>query len=166
MEAPPEEAGVQTNLTAVAAATNSPAGTRRKRERRFPDPKSESYEADLEEAKELWATRVEMARAQWQAKLNLNDQELAGFDQAIADMNDKLYQTMQVVADELQSTDKLSSEAGIRIMNEVTTTLVETYDQIGEVIPAEQRPQIEGMEMQDFIDPAAFDPLIDVRDKL
>jgi flavodoxin len=107
-----------------------------------------------------------MARAQWQAKLNLNDQELAGFDQAIADMNDKLYQTMQVVADELQSTDKLSSEAGIRIMNEVTTTLVETYDQIGEVIPAEQRPQIEGMEMQDFIDPAAFDPLIDVRDKL
>jgi len=160
------DAAAGTNLVATATSTNAPASDRKKRRRHFPDPKSESYEADLQEAKELWATRVEMARAQWQAKLDLNDQELELFDQAIANMNDRLYQTMQVVAEELQSTDKMSAEAGIRIMNEVTSTLVTTYDQIGEVVPAEQRPLIEGMEMQDFIDPAAFDPLIDVRDKL
>ena len=166
MEAPMEEAGVETNLTDLASSTNSPASTRKKRERRFPDPKSESYEADMEEAKELWATRVEMARAQWQAKLKLNDAELVRFDEAIADMNDKLHLTMQAVAEELQQTDKMSTETGIRIMNEVSSTLVETYDQIGEIVPAGQRPLVEGIEMQDLIDPAVADPLIKVRNKL
>jgi len=161
-----EAAVAETNLTVMAAGTNAPPEPNPRRRRHFPDPKSKDFESDLEEAKELWQTRVEMARSQWLAKLNLNEQESALFDQAMADMNDKLYLTMQVVAEELQRTEKMTTESGIRIMNEVTATLVDTYDQIGKVVPAEQRPLVESMEMQDFIDPAAFEPLIDVRDKL
>ncbi|MDD2599477.1 MAG: hypothetical protein PHO37_09650 [Kiritimatiellae bacterium] len=155
-----------TNLLSDASTTNTPSESPSRRRRHFPDPKSKNFEEDLEEAKELWQTRVEMARSQWLAKLKLNQEESALFDQAMADMNDKLYLTMQAVAMELQNTDQMSTETGIRIMNEVTTTLVETYEQIGKVVPPEQRPQVESMQMQDFIDPAAFDPLIDVRDKL
>ncbi|MFA7172752.1 MAG: hypothetical protein WC340_04965 [Kiritimatiellia bacterium] len=155
-----------TNLISDASTTNPPPKPPSSRRHQFLNPKSKNFEEDLEQAKELWQTRVEMARAGWLAKLKLNEQESTLFDQAVADMNDKLYLTMQAVAVELQSTDKMSTETGIRIMNEVTTTLVETYEQIGKAVPPEQRPQVESMEMQDFIDPAAFDPLIDVRDKL
>lgn len=155
-----------TNLLSDASSTNTPSTPPSSRRPRFLNPKSKNFEEDLEQAKELWQTRVEMARSSWLAKLKLNEQESTLFDQAMADMNDKIYLTMQSVAVELQSTDKMSTETGIRIMNEVTTTLVETYEQIGKVVPPDQRPQVESMEMQDFIDPAAFDPLIDVRDKL
>jgi hypothetical protein len=159
-------ADTTTNLNQVAANTNTPSSKRKRRQRQFPDPKSETYEADLEEAKELWETRVELARAQWLAKLDLKEEEIELFDQAIANMNDKLYQTMQITADELQNAESMSTETGLRIMNSVTETLVETYDQIGEIVPVEQRSEIEELDMPDFIDPAAFEPLIDVRDKL
>ena len=162
--APAQSTG--TNINNVAVNTNTPASRRKRRKRQFPDPKSETYEADLEEAKELWETRVELARAQWLTKMNLNDEEIDLFDQAIADMNDKLYLTMQVTAEELQNADSMSAETGLRIMNSVTETLVETYDQIGNIVPADQRSEVEKMEIPDFIDPASFEPLIDVRDKL
>lgn len=98
--------------------------------------------------------------------MKLNDEEIDLFDQAIADMNDKLFLTMQVTAEELQNTDSMSAEAGLRIMNSVTETLVDTYDQIGDIVPEDQRSEVEKMEIPDFIDPASFEPLIDVRDKL
>jgi len=158
--------GSDTNLTDSAVSTNAIAEKRRERRRHFPDPKSENYEENLEEAKELWATRVEIARSQWQTKLELNDEEVELFDQAISDMNDKLYLTMQAVAEELQTEQSMSTESGLRIMNAVTATMVETYDKIGEVVPSGKRSEVERIEMQDFIDPSAFDPLIDVRDKL
>jgi len=155
-----------TNLSDSAVSTNAIAEKRSEKRRRFPDPKSENYEENLEEAKELWATRVEIARSQWQAKLKLNDEEIELFDKAISDMNDKLYLTMQAVAEELQTEESMSTESGLRIMNAVTATMVETYDKIGEAVPSEKRSEIERIEMQDFIDPSAFDPLIDVKDNI
>jgi hypothetical protein len=157
-----------TNTTELAeGATNAPAqGQRRGRRRIMPDPKSKNFEADLQEAKELWQTRVEMARSQWLAKLALNDDQTEIFDTAFAEMNEKLYLTMQLVAEELRAGREMTNEAGIRIVNEVTTTLVETYDRLDRAVPPERRQELETMEMQDFIDPAAFEPLIDVSDKL
>ena len=107
-----------------------------------------------------------MARSQWLAKLKLDEEQTELFDAAFAEMNEKLFLTMQVVAEELKAGSEMTNEAGLRIVNEVTTTLVETYDQLDQAVPPEQRPELEKLEMQDFIDPAAFEPLIDVRDKL
>ena len=155
-----------TNLVVDASDTNAPNEPQRDRGRNFPNPRSKNFEKDLEEAKELWKTRAGIARSQWQAKLSLSEQESTLFDQALTDMNNKLYLTMEAVAHELQSAEKLSTESGLRIVNEVTTTLMETYEQIGNVLLPEERTQIEEMQMQDFIDPTAFEPLIDVWDKL
>ena len=152
-----------TNLVVDASDTNAPQSAPR---RNFPNPRSKNFEKDLEEAKELWKTRAGIARSQWQAKLSLSEQESTLFDQALTDMNNKLYLTMEAVAHELQSAEKLSTESGLRIVNEVTTTLMETYEQIGNVLLPEERTQIEEMQMQDFIDPTAFEPLVDVWDKL
>ncbi len=159
-------ATAQTNLTAETTAETADASERRRRRRLMPNPRSKNFEAELEEAKELWKTRVAMARSQWLAKLELDEARSELFDNAFAEMNEKLYLTMQIVADELKSGSEMTSEAGLRVVNEVTTTLVETYDQLDQVVPPDRRPALETMEMQDFIDPMAFEPLIDVRDKL
>lgn len=161
------EAGTTaTNAVASGVSTNTPLAKRHIRRRLIPDPKSKNFEVELDKAEELWETRVEMARSQWLAKLDLDDDKTKLFDKAFADMNEKLYLTMQLVAEELQTGKEMTNEAGLRIVNEVTTTLVETYDNLGAVVPEDKRPELEKMEMQDFIDPAAFEPLIDVRDKL
>ena len=139
---------------------------RRKRRRLMPDPKSKDFDKDFEEAKELWQTRVEIARAQWLEKLNLGSDDEQLFDLAIAEMNEEIYQTMEVVADGLKSESEMTSEAGLRIVNQVTETLVETYDGLREIVPDEKHRELEEMEISDFIDPASFDPLVDVRDKL
>ncbi len=155
-----------TNFVTHASDTNMLSEPQRDAQRNFPARSSKNFEEELEEAKELWKTRAGMARAQWQAKLNLSEQECTLFDQALTDMNNKLYLTMEAVAKELQSAEKISTELSIRIVNEVTTTLMESYEQIGDVLLPEERAQIEEMQMQDFIDPTAFEPLVDVWDKL
>lgn len=154
------------NLTATAASTNGSAHKRTAHQRTLPNPRSENFETDLEEAKELWQTRVEIARSQWLAKLNLNRDEEQLFDEAIANMNDELYLTMEIVAEGLRHNSEMTTEAGLRVVNQVSETLVRTYDNIREVVSVEKQGELENMEMQNFIDPAAFDPLVDVRDKL
>ncbi len=158
------EAG--TNFVADASTTNAPGEPQSAPRRNFPNPRSKNFEEELEEAKELWKTRAGIARSQWQAKLSLSEQECTLFDQALTDMNNKLYLTMEAVAKELQSAEEISTELSIRIVNAVTTTLMESYEQIGDVLLPEERAQIEEMQMQDFIDPTAFEPLVDVWDKL
>lgn len=164
------EQRTEQNLTNATVSASSPQNSstddKRRRRRFMPSPRSKNFEAELEEAKELWQTRVEMARSQWLAKLELDAEQSELFDSAFADMNEKLYLTMQLVADELKAGSEMTNEAGLRIVNEVTATLVETYDQLDQVVSPDRRPELESMEIQDFIDPAAFEPLIDVRDRL
>lgn len=147
-------------------STNSVAKKRRHRKSHIPDPKSENYETELKEAKELWQTRVEIAKSQWVSKLDLDAEGEALFDEAITAMNEEIYQTMEVVADGLKNSDHMTTEAGMRVVNQITGTLLDTYDELREVVPQEKQGELETMEMPDFIDPAAFDPLVDVRDKL
>ncbi|MFO7937895.1 MAG: hypothetical protein R6V06_09875 [Kiritimatiellia bacterium] len=155
-----------TNAVTENALTNKNDEARRRGRHRFPDPQSEDFDRELEEAKELWQTRVEIARSQWLARLNLDQEGEMLFDEAIAAMNEEIYLTMEIVADGLKNQNEMTTEAGLRVVNQVTDTLVGTYDGLREIVPNEKHRELEKMEMPDFIDPAAFDPLVDVRDKL
>lgn len=157
-----------TNQVAEAAATNEPV---RPRHRLFgPDRgkgnSQEDLRARIDEAKELWKTRVDVARAQWIDRLKLSQDQTAQFDESINNMNAQLYTAMQKLADELAASDTMTPETGIRTFNEMTSILVETYDNIGAAIPEDQAGQGANMELTDFIDPAITEPLISVQDKL
>ena len=52
-----------------------------------PAPRPEDLRARIEEAKELWTTRVEIARAQWIDRLQLSQDRIEQFDDAINKMN-------------------------------------------------------------------------------
>ena len=110
--------------------------------------------------------RVDVALAQWKAKLKLSGEAQKAFDDALQEMNEKLYASAQELARRLASEEKMTPELGFRLMGDTSTILAETYDKIGTCIPSERRAEISEMQMIDFIDPAVAEPLIDVQDKL
>ena len=155
------EAVVTTNASIMVEA--GPDAPQRPPRRRF---RTEDLRARIDEAKALWETRVEVARAQWIAKLNLEGEAVNRFDDALNAMNVRLYDGMKAMADQLANEEEMTPEIGLRFANAMTGAMAEAYDQIGELVPPELRGEVSTMAMHDFIDPAVAEPLIAVQGKL
>jgi len=126
----------------------------------------EDLRARIEEAQDLWRTRVDLARAQWKSKLKLSGESETAFDAALQEMNERLYDSVAALAGLLEGKDSMTPELGLRLVGETTTILSETYDRIGACASPEMREVISTMQMVDFIDPGVAEPLIDVQGKL
>jgi len=126
----------------------------------------EDLRARIEEAQELWRTRVDIARAQWKTKLKLEGEAEKAFDAALQEMNERLYDSVAALAGLLEGKESLTPELGLRLVGETTTILAETYDKIGACAAPDLREQVSSMQMVDFIDPGVAEPLIDVQGKL
>ena len=127
----------------------------------------EDLGARLEQAAELWNTRVELAKAQWKEKLSIADEKTsAAFDAALGEMNERLRDSMEALAAEIEKAEKMTPELGLRLMGDVTRTMAETYDSIGAVLPEERRGEVSEVPVFEFIDPMVAEPLISVQDKL
>ena len=126
----------------------------------------EDLRARIEEAQELWRTRVDIARAQWKAKLKLDAEGEKAFDAALQDMNERLYDSVSALAGLLADKPEMSPELGLRLVGETTTILSETYDKIGACASSELRDDVSKMQMVDFIDPGVAEPLVGVQGKL
>lgn len=146
-------------LTATNAVSSTPPQP-------LPPPKPEDLRARIDEAKELWKARVDIARAQWIERLKLTPEAATLFDDAINTMNEDLYAAMQGFADRLAAGEELTPEIGTRAFNEMTTALVQSYDALGAFVPEAQRGVAAQIELADFIDPGVAEPLIAVQDKL
>ena len=127
----------------------------------------EDLEARLEEAADLWNTRVELAKTQWKSKLGIEDGPNAeAFDSAVATMNESLRDTMEALADEIEKAGKVNTELGLRMMGDISRNLADAYDAIGALVPADRRGEVSEMPVPEFIDPMVAEPLIRVQDKL
>ena len=127
----------------------------------------EGLEARLEEAAELWNTRVELAKTQWKGKLGIKDGKASeAFDSAVATMNESIRDTMAALAEEIEKAGKVNAELGVRMMGDLTRNLAEAYDAIGAAVPPERRAVVSEMPVHEFIDPMVAEPLIGVQDKL
>ena len=136
-------------------------------EQRRPQLSREDLEARIEEAAELWNTRVELAKTQWKGKLGIKDEKSsAAFDSAVATMNEALRDTMEALAEEIEKAGKVSPELGLRMMGDLTRNMAEAYDAIGAAVPPERRADVSEIPVHEFIDPMVAEPLIGVQDKL
>lgn len=156
-DSPSERKLAQTGTAATNAVPLPP-------ERRRLSPRD--LRARIDEAKELWKTRVDVARAQWIQRLKLSTDETARFDDSINAMNEALYASMQGLADALAGNADVTPELGTRFLNEMTETLVSTYDNLSTMLPEDQQAEAAQIELTDFIDPAVAEPLISVQSKL
>ena len=127
----------------------------------------EDLRARIEEAAELWQTRVELAKTQWREKLGISGQkESEAFESAIGTMNESLRDSMQVLADEIERAGKMTPELSLRMMGDAARVMAEAYDAIGASLPDERRADVSELPVFEFIDPMVAEPLIGVQDKL
>ena len=146
-----------------AVKTNAPSARSGRKESR---PSPEDLKARIDEAADLWRTRVEVAKASAASRLGLDDAGMASFDAALGAMNERLRESVQIVADQLASTERMTPELGVRLMGDVSAALAETYDAIGACAGAGKRDEVSNMNLADFIDPSVAEPFIAVQDKL
>ncbi len=152
-----------TNVAARAAATNANpfvfgGGRRRMR--------PENLAARIEEAKELWSARVEIARANAVKRLRLSPEGEKAFDEALARMNQKIGESVAAVAERLSSEEKFSHELGVRLMGDLGISLAETYDELGAAVGEDSRADVSQLNLIDFVDPSVAEPLVGLQDKL
>ena len=128
---------------------------------------TEDLKARIDEAADLWRTRVELARTQWKEKLGISsDGASAAFDAALTDMNAALRESMQALAEEIEAAGRVTPELGLRMMGDASRTMAETYDALAESLPADRRADLSDMPVFEFIDPSVAEPLVGVQDKL
>ena len=120
----------------------------------------------IEQARDLWATRADIVRAQWVSTLQLSGDNEAAFGESLQEMNDKLYDSVAEIADILAAGGEMTPELGLRLMGETNAALVEAYDRIAELVSPELRDTVSTINELEFIDPGVAEPLINVQDKL
>jgi hypothetical protein len=162
-----EAEGPQTNADTVATlslGTNASVTVKASPDSEKMSP--QDLRARIDEAKELWKTRVNIARATWVSRLKLTEQETRQFDSAIDAMNARLYDNMQDVANLLANETEMTPEIGLKLVSNLTTAMATTYDELRAGLPAAKQEEVAKMELQDFIDPGVGEPLIAVQGKL
>jgi len=167
---PRRRTNTATNVTTVAEVKQDPEASatnsvhqRHHRERLSP----EDLRARMEEAKELWRTRAELARVQMFDKLNLQTVEQQTlFDNTVNTMNQSLLNSMQGLATEIKNSPEMTTEQGIRVLAQMTTAMTTAYDTLFQAVPQDKQGEVGKMQMTDFIDPSVIEPLTEVQDKL
>lgn len=127
----------------------------------------ERFEEQIRKAAELWRTRAELARSTFIANVTTTEDEGVLFDATMETMNARLAESLQRWADTLKQEQTLSPETGVRMMNDLSGTLVQTYDELDAGLPEGWRAKAgESFQLLDFIDPEVAMPLADVQDVL
>jgi hypothetical protein len=126
----------------------------------------EDMQARIDEAADLWRTRIQLVRATALENLGIASDGADRFDSTIADMNDKLRESMQALADALANEEEMTPEMGVRLMGDLSVTLAETYDHLGECVDSSRRMDVSSLNLVEFIDPSVAEPLIAVQGKL
>ncbi|MEI6645411.1 MAG: hypothetical protein WCP12_05190 [bacterium] len=157
---PPE---IATNaISSGQTNTNAPAVHKQHHERLSP----EDLRARIDEAKDLWRTRAELARVQMLDKLGLKTvEQQTHFDNAINTMNQTLFTTMQGLATEVKNAPEMTTEQGIRVVAQMTAAMTTAYDSLFQAVPQDKQSEVGKMQMTDFIDPNVIEPLTEVQDK-
>lgn len=126
----------------------------------------EDLRARLEKASELWGARADVVRGQAIARLELDAAGAAKMDETLTAMNERIRESMQAIAETLAAQEEMTPELGFRLMGDLSATLADTYDALGEVAGAAHRADVSSLTLVDFVDPMVAEPLIAVQDKL
>ena len=153
-----------TNAPAAAAAERPSGAAVAHRPGKMLPP--EDLQARIDEAAELWRTRIHLARAKALEALGIPEDGAESFDASLAAMNDRLRESVQAMADSLVDDEAMTPELGIRLMGDISVALAETYDQIGACVDPSKRAAVSEMQLVEFIDPSVAEPLVAVKDKL
>jgi hypothetical protein len=160
VQKPPEPEAVVTNVTNVVTDDFRTARARTEDARR-------SFEEQIKTAVELWKTRSELARNSLLSNLSATPEQTQMFDQAITNMNAQLAEKIRQWTDYLKQQQEVTPESAVRMMNDLSSTIVASYDELDKTLPADWRDKA-GPEFQlfDFVNPEVALPFAEVQGAL
>ena len=140
-------------------------------ETQAPEPENrwdkESIRQQIDLAMEAWRMRSELVRNTFVANNALNAAEAAQFDTLIAAMNLRLKNEIQKYADQLAAGETMSEESGLRMMNQLSSHVLQAYADMDKSMPASWRAASgEEFSMADLIDPMVAEPLVGLEDRI
>ena len=156
----PAVTGDVVTLTAGPVGTGVTATAEVKRGR---DRTAAGMSNQIEQVKQAWQLRSEIARKNFIERGKLNAAQAADLDVVLEAMNLRLGDTIDRWAARIRDADQFSPETGIRMMNELSQTLVVTYDEMDRKLPPTWRESAgEDFELVRFVDPEVLTPLQDL----
>lgn len=134
-------------------------------ERRGPTP--EEFRERIQRAADAWRLRSEVIRAGFLDKTGFDEAQTAQFDLLTAAMNVRLRSEIEKLAARLQSDTPVTPEDSARFMQNLSSIMVLTYDEMDRTLtPAWREKAGQDFDTMDFVDPAVAEPLIEVAPKL
>lgn len=117
----------------------------------------------LETASALWKTRADLARNSFVSTVTTTEEQAAQFEVTMAAMNIRLSNNIRTWVDFVKKEGTVTPETGIRIMNDLSSSLVLAYNDLDRTMPPDWR-QKAGAKFQvfDFINPEVAMPLTEV----
>jgi hypothetical protein len=150
--------------TAPVAATNTPSVSVEVTTNAAPQTKSdrETFREGIKTAMDAWKTRSALARDGFLSNINASPVQTQMFDKSIEAMNKELGDKIQQWTDYLKTQKEVSAETGLRMMNDLSGTIVKSYDELDRVLSPGWRDQAgEQFQLFDFINPEVALPLAD-----
>jgi hypothetical protein len=129
--------------------------------------KKEKFGDDLDNAIELWQARVAIAKSTFIANARLSDTQALKFKTLLGAMNVRIGTSIDGFAEEVRESDNLQPETGVRLVNDITDSMVMTYDEMDKTMPKGWRGKAgDKFSMTDFVDPEVARPLVGLDGKL
>jgi len=124
------------------------------------DGSHEDMRERVETAMELWRTRSEIARNNFLGNIAATPEQTQAVDQLVAAMNQQLGDQILKWSAYMKAEPDVGSEAGVRMMHELSSTLVGSYDELDRALSPDWRTDA-GKEFQllDFVSPDVVLPL-------
>lgn len=117
----------------------------------------------IEQVKQAWQLRSEIARKNFLERAKLDEKQTADLDVVLEAMNIRLGESIDRWSAEIRKADAFTPETGIRMMNDLSQALVVTYDELDRKLPATWRANAgENFELVRFVDPEVLTPLQDL----
>lgn len=118
---------------------------------------------DIERAAKFWNTRAAIARNSFITNAKLDTKQTDRFDTLVAAMNLRLETGISNWVQGVKAKGAANTEDGIRLMNDLSTAVVLTYDEMDRSMPPDWRKQAgDKFELVNFVDPVVAAPLMDV----
>lgn len=162
--AQPAVAAETTTVVAAVSSTNvAPPVAENKRTRHTHPRGATNLVQSLETASALWKTRADLARNSFVSNVATSEDHAAQFEVAMAAMNLRLSNNIRTWVDFVKKEGDVTPETGIRIMNDLSSSLVLAYGDLDRTMPPDWR-QKAGSKFQvfDFINPEVAMPLTEV----
>lgn len=159
---PGEAAAEEIPEVKVVEAEPEPASTNR------PHRDRGSMKEHLDKAANAWAVRSELARNSFVEQVELDEERAMRFDVLVEAMNIRIGTTIEKFVGQVQEDDRIAGEEfGVRLMNEITETMVLTYDEMDRNLPEGWRGKAgEKFSLSSLIDPDVAMPLVELEGRM